>query len=215
MRVFLVSGVPGAGKTTVARALASRFPRSAHIEGDRVGEEFIVNGFVPPQGPPRDEARAQLQLRRRNMCALADSFTDQVDRRADCRGDPGSIRRRGSGCVASVCSRPAKVPIRWSSAAVAPSPSLSSASAVALAHHHRRKMAFLESCSSLLSWLQSLRPVLAWLNVYPPSGVGDGGEGACPVPPQSWTSPGGPRSHLFLHNSGAGDHRVAHPAGRL
>ena len=43
-----------------------------------MGEEFIVSGFVPPQGPPRDEARAQLQLRRRNMCALADSFADQA-----------------------------------------------------------------------------------------------------------------------------------------
>ena len=76
--MFVVSGVPGAGKTTVARALASQFPRSAHIEGDAVGEEFIVNGFVPPQGPPGDEAHAQLRLRRRNMCALADSFADEA-----------------------------------------------------------------------------------------------------------------------------------------
>src|SRR5262249_35696086 len=76
VRTFLISGVPAAGKTTFARALASRFPRWAHIEGDLVGEQFIVNGLVPPQGPPQDEARAQLQLRRRNMCALADSFSE-------------------------------------------------------------------------------------------------------------------------------------------
>jgi hypothetical protein len=56
--------------------LAGRFSRSAHIEGDLVGEQFIVNGLVPPQGPPEDEARIQLQLRRRNMRSLADSFAE-------------------------------------------------------------------------------------------------------------------------------------------
>jgi hypothetical protein len=37
---------------------------------------FIVSGLVPPQGPPMDEADRQLELRRRNVCLLADSFAN-------------------------------------------------------------------------------------------------------------------------------------------
>src|SRR5215469_9739792 len=54
--------------------LAALFERAAHIEGDLVGHHFIVSGLVPPQGPPQDEADAQLALRRDNICLLADSF---------------------------------------------------------------------------------------------------------------------------------------------
>lgn len=76
MRVIIISGVPGSGKTTVARMLAARYDRAAHIESDMVGEAFIVTGLVPPQGPPPDDASAQLELRRKNICLLADSFAD-------------------------------------------------------------------------------------------------------------------------------------------
>lgn len=76
MRVILISGVPGAGKTTVARLVAARFERSAHIEGDVIGHRLIVSGLVPPEGPPADKAEAQLLLRRRNICLLADSFAE-------------------------------------------------------------------------------------------------------------------------------------------
>jgi adenylylsulfate kinase-like enzyme len=73
---IIVSGVPGAGKTTIARRLAATFDRAAHLEGDLVTFGFIVSGLVPPQGPPMEEANRQRELRRRNACLLADSFAN-------------------------------------------------------------------------------------------------------------------------------------------
>ncbi len=73
--IYIVSGIPGAGKTTVSRLLAERFERGVHIESD-VLQKFIVRGGLWPDGEPHDEAIRQLQLRGRNVCMLADSFFD-------------------------------------------------------------------------------------------------------------------------------------------
>ncbi|HYP43875.1 MAG TPA: AAA family ATPase [Propionibacteriaceae bacterium] len=72
--VVLIVGVPGAGKTTVARALAERLPRSACIEGDLVQHHFTVNGLVGPGGLPAEESTRQLELRWDNCAALARNF---------------------------------------------------------------------------------------------------------------------------------------------
>lgn len=80
--IYLVSGIPGAGKTTVSRLLAQRFARGVHIESDLL-QEMIVTGGVWPDGQPSgtstvwgDEAEGQrqLRLRCRNACLVADSF---------------------------------------------------------------------------------------------------------------------------------------------
>lgn len=76
MKAFLISGVPGAGKTTVARLLAAQFPRACHIEGDLIHHHLIVSGGIAPHERPHEEAERQLRLRRRNICLLADSFAD-------------------------------------------------------------------------------------------------------------------------------------------
>ncbi|HSP55907.1 MAG TPA: AAA family ATPase [Dehalococcoidia bacterium] len=74
--IILITGIPGAGKTTVARALAARFPRGVHIEGDAL-QDMIVSGRVWPEPPePRGEAASQLALRYRNEALLARSFFD-------------------------------------------------------------------------------------------------------------------------------------------
>jgi adenylate kinase family enzyme len=71
--VFLISGIPGAGKTTVARLLAEQFPLGAHIEADEI-QNLIVSGGLHPQEKPRKEAMRQLRLRTRNVSLLADTF---------------------------------------------------------------------------------------------------------------------------------------------
>ncbi|MEX1253081.1 MAG: zeta toxin family protein [Dehalococcoidia bacterium] len=73
--IYIVSGIPGAGKTRVSRLLAQRFERGVHLESDRL-QEMIVTGGLWPDGEPREEAMRQLRLRGRHVCMLADSFFD-------------------------------------------------------------------------------------------------------------------------------------------
>ncbi|HEX7101844.1 MAG TPA: zeta toxin family protein [Nitrolancea sp.] len=74
-RIIIISGLPGAGKSTTARLLASQMDRGAHVEADKL-QEFIVAGGVWPDGSPNvsNEAERQLRLRLHNACLLARSF---------------------------------------------------------------------------------------------------------------------------------------------
>jgi hypothetical protein len=65
----IVSGMPGAGKSTVSGLAASLMPRAAQIKGDEVNQ-MILGGRVWFMGEPRDEALRQYELCKRNMCAL-------------------------------------------------------------------------------------------------------------------------------------------------
>jgi chloramphenicol 3-O-phosphotransferase len=73
--VLVISGLPGVGKSTTARLVASRFDRGAHIEADQM-QRMIVAGGVWPDGSEviSEEASAQLALRLHNACLLARSF---------------------------------------------------------------------------------------------------------------------------------------------
>lgn len=76
--IIVVTGVQGAGKSTVGRLLAARFERGVHIEADALQRMIISGGrwVTDEHGPDvvRGEARRQLRLRLRNACLLVRSF---------------------------------------------------------------------------------------------------------------------------------------------
>jgi predicted kinase len=71
----IVSGMPGAGKSTIGTLSARLLPRAALVKGDDVNL-MIQSGAVWFMGEPRDEAARQYELCKRNMCALANNFVD-------------------------------------------------------------------------------------------------------------------------------------------
>jgi adenylate kinase family enzyme len=64
---WLITGIPGAGKTTVAWLLAERLERSVVIEGDLL-QGWIASGRVWPGQEPAAEASRQIHLNMRNQC---------------------------------------------------------------------------------------------------------------------------------------------------
>jgi adenylylsulfate kinase-like enzyme len=71
--IFLINGTQGAGKSTVARLLATHFGRCACLDADDL-LRLVVSGAVPLEPPLSVEAERQLRLRARVASRIADTF---------------------------------------------------------------------------------------------------------------------------------------------
>jgi hypothetical protein len=73
LAVYLITGPMAAGKSTVARLLASRFERGVHLEGDFF-RRSVVGGREEMTPEPSPDALDQLRLRYRLAAGAADTY---------------------------------------------------------------------------------------------------------------------------------------------
>jgi predicted kinase len=74
-RLFVITGIMAAGKSTIAQALAERFERSVHLRGDTF-RRFVVSGRADMSPDPSPQAMAQLELRYELAAMCADRYVD-------------------------------------------------------------------------------------------------------------------------------------------
>lgn len=73
--IFVITGTPGSGKTSVARALAGRFPFGLHVPVDDL-REWVVSGLAHPVPSWTAETGRQFRLARRAAAQLARLYAE-------------------------------------------------------------------------------------------------------------------------------------------
>ncbi|MEU0804150.1 zeta toxin family protein [Streptomyces sp. NPDC005970] len=73
--IYLITGIPAAGKSTIAQLLAERLPRSVHVRGD-LFRRMVVNSRAEMAADPSEEAVRLLRLRHQLTAQTIDSYFD-------------------------------------------------------------------------------------------------------------------------------------------
>jgi predicted kinase len=75
-KIVLITGAPASGKTTIARLLAEHFPKSLHVQVDRL-REMMVKGVELPDHGWTDETTRQFQWARTTAIDMAQLYARQ------------------------------------------------------------------------------------------------------------------------------------------
>jgi len=74
-KVCIITGAPGAGKSTIAKKLAHQSKRGVYIDVDYV-RHMVKGGYVSPY-PLKKETKLQIGLSRKNTCVITKNFLNQ------------------------------------------------------------------------------------------------------------------------------------------
>jgi len=73
--LFMITGTPGAGKSTVATALMQRFPFGIHVPVDDI-RDWVVSGIAYPGRDRSEETTRQMNLARQGAAHLARLYAE-------------------------------------------------------------------------------------------------------------------------------------------
>jgi predicted kinase len=74
--IFLITGAPGSGKSTIGRLVAQHFPKSLHINVDHL-REMMVRGFATPADGWSETAYQDFQRARSTATYMARLYASQ------------------------------------------------------------------------------------------------------------------------------------------